>query len=315
MGKKYLEMIGEPVPASWTAPLPDRPAAAAAPAQQAGRGGRGGRGATPADQAAARPARPTEQARGWRSPYDTERNAPAGYGIFFDWAYGQFGSFAMSTQLPDAQADTLEKVCDAAWQFERYKASLLPHLEITDASAKVLYTTNQATRAVANQEGDAVAIRKSGTPGRYKVIEVTATIENAGMLPTQVANGTTLRGNREDVIWLIGANGKITFLEGSRWLRLGVLQGTLPLPPAPQQGEGGRGRGAGGGGGRGGRQGLPGQLALSQMREQRPDASATRQTGNRRVVSWLVAVEGDAPLKLAVTSQKGGTQVRDLVIQ
>jgi hypothetical protein len=51
------------------------------------------------------------------------------------------------------------------------------------------------------------------------------------------------------------------------------------------------------------------------MREQRPEAPAMRQTGNRRVVSWLVAVEGDAPLKLAVTSQRGGTQARDLVIQ
>ncbi len=312
IGKKYLEMIGEPVPASWTAPLPERPPAAA---QQAGRGGRGGRGA-PADQPAGRSARPAEQARGWQSPYDYERDAPAGYGAFFDWAYGQFGSFAMSTQLPDAQPDTLEKVCDAAWQFERYKATLLPRVAITDASAKVLYTTNQATRAVANQESDAVVIKKSGAPGRYRVIEVTATIENTGILPTQVANGPTLRGNREDVIWLIGANGKITFLEGSRWLRLGVLQGTFALPPAPRQAEAGRGRGAGGGGGgRGGRQGLPGQLALSQMREQRPEAPAMRQTGNRRVVSWLVAVEGDAPLKLAVTSQRGGTQARDLVIQ
>ena len=40
-----------------------------------------------------------------------------------------------------------------------------------------------------------------------------------------------------------------------------------------------------------------------------------RQTGSRRTVSWLVAVEGDEPLKLAVTSQKGGTQARELVIQ
>jgi hypothetical protein len=51
------------------------------------------------------------------------------------------------------------------------------------------------------------------------------------------------------------------------------------------------------------------------MREQRPETPAVRQTGSRRVVSWLVAVEGDAPLKLAVTSQKGGTQTRDLAIQ
>ncbi len=46
------------------------------------------------------------------------------------------------------------------------------------------------------------------------------------------------------------------------------------------------------------------------MRQQRPETPAVQQAGNRRVVTWLVAVEGDAPLKLAVTSQKGGTQAR-----
>jgi hypothetical protein len=133
------------------------------------------------------------------------------------------------------------------------------------------------------------------------------------VLPTHVASGTTLRGNREDVIWLIGANGKITFLEGTRWQRLGALQGTLALPAGAPQAEVAGGRG--GGGGRGGRQGTVGTLALWQMRQQRPDVATTRQTGNRRIVTWLVAVEGDAPLKLAVTSQKGGTQSRDLTIQ
>jgi hypothetical protein len=312
MGRKYLEMIGETVPASWTAPLPDRPAGA--PAQPAGRGGRGAAAATLADQGAVRQARAVEQAHDWRSPYNNERQAPAGYGVFFDWAYGQFGSFAMSTQLPDVQPDALAKACEAAWQFERYKASLLPRVDITDATAKVLYTTNQATRAVATQEGDAVTIKKSGTPGRYRVIQVTATIENSGTLPTQVAAGPTLRGNREDVVWLIGANGTITFLEGSRWLRLGVLQGTSVLPQAAQRAAAAGGRGAGGGG-RGGRGAAQGQLALSQMRQQRPDTPATQQAGSRRVVSWLVAVEGNAPLKLAVTSQKGGTSVKDLVVQ
>jgi hypothetical protein len=312
IGKKYLEMIGEPVPASWTAPLPDRPAAGGA--QPSGRSGRGAAAAAASDQPSTRQARAVEQARGWRSPYDTERQAPAGYGLFFDWAYGQFGSFAMSTQLPDAQSDALAKLCDAAWQFERYKASLLPRVQITDAAAKVLYTTNQAVRAVATRDGDAVSVTKSGAPGRYKVIQVTATVENTGMLPTQVATGATLRGNREDVIWLIGATGKITFLEGSRWMRLGVLQGTLPLPPGGQRAQATGGRGATGGG-RGGRGGGAGQLALAQMREQRPETPAMRQTGSRREVTWLVAVEGDQPLRLAVTSQKGGTQVRDLVIQ
>jgi hypothetical protein len=33
------------------------------------------------------------------------------------------------------------------------------------------------------------------------------------------------------------------------------------------------------------------------------------------VVSWLIAVEGDLPLKIALTSQRGGTTVKDLLIQ
>ena len=206
------------------------------------------------------------------------------------------------------------KSCETAWQFERYKATLLPHVVIKDATAKVLYTTNQATRGVASQDGSVVTIKKAGAPGRYKVIQVTATVENTGVLPTQVANGTSLRGNREDVIWLLGANGRITFLDGSRWLRLGVMQGTLAIAGAGVQQGAAAGRGAGRGG-RGGRQGAAGTLALSQMREQRPETPAVRQAGNRREVSWLVAVEGDAPLKIAVTSQRGGTETRDLAIQ
>jgi hypothetical protein len=51
------------------------------------------------------------------------------------------------------------------------------------------------------------------------------------------------------------------------------------------------------------------------MREQRPVAPVAQQSGSRRTVSWLVAVEGDTPLKLVLTSLKGGTTVRDLVIQ
>ena len=303
IGKKYLEMIGEAAPASWSAPLPER--TAGAPGQ------RGAGAATPpTDQAAGRGGRAIEQARGWRSPFNNERQTPSGYGVFYDWAFGQFGSFAMSTQLPDAPRDGLAKVCESAWQFERYKATLLPQVEITDATAKVLYTTSQATRAIATQDAETVTVKKSGTPGRYKVVQVTATIENKGPLPTHVANGATLHGNREDVIWLLGATGKITFLEGSRWLKLGVLQGTLPLPAGPPPavvtiagGAGGRGAPA-----------LP-ALALGQMREQGLPPSAVPQTGSRRVVNWLVAVEGDAPLKLALTSQKGGTRVKDLTIQ
>ena len=323
LGKKYLELIGETVPPAWTTPLVASPAerAAAAPAGAAAR--RGAAGGAPGAPAAAEPqARRASgpAAEGWRTVYSQDRQAPGGYGVFYDWAYGQFGAYAVSTQAWDSQretqgvpGETLAKICEAHWQFERFKASLLPRLEITDATAKVLYTTNQAAKAVATAEGDTVAVKKSGTPGKYKVVQITATVTNTGSLPTQVAQGASLRGNREDVVWLLGDRAKITFLQGSRWTRLGVVDGTMALPASAARAALAGARGGGGGGQRGGAQAVA--SPLSQMRLQRAEGAEPRQTGSQRVVSWLVAVEGDAPLRLAVTSQRGGTRVRDLVIQ
>jgi len=321
LGKKYLELVGETVPAAWNAPLA-APAerAAAAPAGQAGRRGAAG-GATGEPAAADPQARraPGPAAEGWRTAYNLDRQAPGGYGVFYDWAYGQFGAYAVSTQAWDSQretqgvpGETLAKICEAHWQFERFKASLLPRLQITDATAKVLYTTNQATKAVATVEGDTVAVKKSGAPGKYKVVQVTATLTNGGSLPTQIAQGATLRGNRDDVVWLLGDRTKITFLQGARWVRLGVLGGTMALPASAAR-EALAGARGGGGGQRGG--GQAGAPPLSQLRVQRTDTPEPRQSGNTRVVSWLIAVEGDVPLKLALTSQRGGTTVKDLVIQ
>ncbi len=255
----------------------------------------------------------------WRAAYNADRQAPAAYGTFYDWAYGQFGAYAVTIQLSDAQAPatgvSLEKLCELAWQFERYKATLLPQVRVKEASAKVLYTTNSASKASANESDGTVVVKRSGTPGRYKIVQVSATVENGGALPTQVARGTQLRGNRQDVVWLLGDPSKVTFLEGSRWMPLGVLQGTLPLPRATAA-EGARGGRAGGpGGGRGGRGGQAAGAPLSQMREQRPATFEGRQSGSSRTVSWLIAVEGDTPLKLALTSQKGGTTVKELAVQ
>ncbi len=99
LGKKFLELVGETVPAAWSAPLAGPSAAspaersAAAPAGQAGR--RGGAPGTPASGrpgsrgGAAGPA-PTRGA----PVYNQERQAPGGYGAFYDWAYGQFGAYA-----------------------------------------------------------------------------------------------------------------------------------------------------------------------------------------------------------------------------
>jgi hypothetical protein len=46
-----------------------------------------------------------------------------------------------------------------------------------------------------------------------------------------------------------------------------------------------------------------------------PGPTQVRQTGPKREVTWLVAVEGDAPLKVAVVSQKGGTVVKDVKVR
>jgi hypothetical protein len=43
--------------------------------------------------------------------------------------------------------------------------------------------------------------------------------------------------------------------------------------------------------------------------------AAEPQTGNTREVTWLVSIEGNSPLKVVLTSQKGGTVVRELTVR
>ena len=241
--------------------------------------------------------------------------------MFYDWAYGQFGAYAVSTQAWDSQretqgvpGETLAKICEAHWQFERFKASLLPRLEITDATAKVLYTTNQAAKAVATAEGDAVAVKKSGTPGSYKVVQVTATVDEQRQPPdADRARGDAARQSRRRRLAARATARRSRSSRARAGCALGVLEGTMALPASAAR-EALAGARGGGGGQRGGGQ-AGAAPPLSQLRVQRTDAAEPRQTGNRRVVSWLIAVEGDAPLKLALTSQRGGTTVKDLVIQ
>jgi hypothetical protein len=286
----------------------------------------------------------------WVPPYRGDR--PYGYGIFLDWAYGQFGAYSMSTELWSWSRDTRElpgyngeedrdvwnralldyqetafdgeifvpwrrythpelgegeiggwvstyvggnalpgpsllHVAETHWQFELFKAGLLPKLEIVDATAETLSNS-----------------------GGTRIVKVTATVENQGDLATQLARGADLAGNREDAIWLIGDRGRIEYLQGGAWQSLGVIQGTLEIP-----GEGISGQAQGG---RqmaqpAGRPTLPMQM-MQQFGGQRP-GGAEDQTGNTREVTWLVALEGDTPLKIVLTSQKGGTKVRQLTVR
>ncbi len=341
MGKKYLELNGQEVPEAWLETSTDE--ANATPA-----GAQGGRG--------------YDLPPLWRRPYSDEEDRPYGFGIFIDWAYMQFGSYSMTTELWSWQRDTrgvpgfdgeddrslfyrsllayqddvydgekfvdwepynhpelgrgevggwistwgsnnaipgetLEYICEVHWQFELFKARLLPKLEISEASAEVLYTADNTNAARAVSDGNTVTIRSGGNVGRYRIVKVTATIENTGPLATHVARGANLAGNRQDVIWLIGNRDRIRFLQGRAYKRLGVIDGameipgydpsTAPLPSTPMQQFGGP-----------------------------PiDDEEEPQTGNTREVTWLLAVEGDTPLKLVLSSQKGGTLVRNLSIR
>ena len=380
MGKRYLELIGEPVPAAWgTMRVPqgrdgvDRAGELAGDEQGQGRGGiqraaQPGQAQAPAASGGAPP-------RGFRHPYNDERRMPYGYGVFLDWAYAQFGSWAMSTELWSWQRDTkglpgyaaeadrtkweaaylayqekafggrafkawkpykhpelgpgelggwvspysannaipgdsLLGVCETHWQFELFKAKLLPRLVIRDASARVLYTTDDPGSPSVQQSGDQATVTRGSHKGRFRVVEVKATLANEGQLATHLARGASLRGNRDDVVWLVGDRNRVRFLQGGPWMRLGVLEGSLgaTLPPVaevPETAPGGRGGGRGGFGA----EAIPGQL-----RVQRVEAAQFGR-GSQRTVSWLVAVEGDAPLKVVLASQKGGTVVHDLVIK
>ena len=384
MGKKYLELIGEPVPAAWQdakppAAVPGRGGSEAGLADDQQPQGRG-RAAAAAPRATAQPG-PGAPAppRGFRHAYNDTASTPYGYGVFLDWAYAQFGAYAMSTELWNWQKDTkglagyagendrvkweaayigwqekalggrafkawtpfkhpelgdgeiggwtsrygsgnaipgesLLGVCEVHWQFERFKASLLPRLDITSAKGRVLYTTNDPGAPSATAQGDTVTIAKGRKAGRYRIIEITAAVANTGPLATHLGRGASLRGNRGDVVWLIGDRDRIRFLQGTPWVRLGTLDGTMPIPgyqprPQPSSMEIGAMTGRGRGGFGGGAAPIGGQLRL-----QRPEETPMPADGATREFTWLVAVEGDVPLKIALSSQKGGTVVKDVAV-
>jgi hypothetical protein len=151
--------------------------------------------------------------------------------------------------------ETLVEVADKHYRFEIFRAGLLPDIQILDATAEVLSSS-----------------------GGTRIVEVSATVENQGVLATHTAEGAELAGNREDVVWLIGDRDKVRFLQGSPFQKIGVLAGAEPIPGYERE------------------------------------AQSADSPGNRREVKWLISVEGDSPLKVVVSSQKGGTKVRELRI-
>jgi hypothetical protein len=113
------------------------------------------------------------------------------------------------------------------------------------------------------------------------------------------------------VVWLIGDREKVTFVQGAPFQNLGVLEGVLEIPgyeargaePSPPPGQQQMRRF---------RPGMEPEVPRQLSQRQRDEEKPKKQTGPTREVKWLVAVEGDSPLKIVVSSQKGGTKVKDL---
>ena len=349
MGRKYLEIIGETVPAAW-----QNPETIPALREELRK--------TSKNKYAIE--RGYEFPRGWKVSYDELTDRAYGYGVSTDWDYIQLGIYSLTIELWNPEVDVpgypkaaagqdriaqqrallkfqdekygskafvawhpfkhpelgdgeiggwnpkwssnawpgapLEGVCDKHARFELFRAGLMPEVVVTEATARVVYTSASAAQGVAVNAEGAATIKKGAPIGSYRVLEVKAVIENKGPLPTHTARGAALPGNRQDVAWLLGDRDKVTFLQGSAWQRLGSIDGALPVPgyTEPKAGASTASRPSGYG-------------------DEPDDAptTAVSQTGPRREVTWLVAVKGDAPLRVAVSSQKGGTHIKDVKVQ
>lgn len=136
--------------------------------------------------------------------------------LFHDWApfnheeygEGEIGGwvtlYGSNNPFP---GEMLEQICETHWQFEKYRAGLMPRVIIRSATAEVLEKK-----------------------GKEQIVEIEARFENTGQLPTLSGVGQKLPLSRQDLAWLVGDRDKIEFLQGAPWQRLGFLGGKLQLP-------------------------------------------------------------------------------------
>ncbi|MFC1555938.1 M14 family metallopeptidase [candidate division KSB1 bacterium] len=187
--------------------------------------------------------------------------------------------------------ESLKGVCETHWKFELFRAGLLPEVVITDIQTNTLYTTDDAHQTSVSKEGSSVSINKKDKKGKYKVIEVTAIVENRGKLASHTAHSISLANNREDVVWLTGERDKINYIQGEALQKIGVLEGSMVIPG----------------------------YNTSQVRQDASSGSFSGQTekyqGNRRTVRWIIALEGNSSLKVIISSQKGGTAIKEIEIK
>ena len=322
MGKKYLEIIGAEVPEAWKEPdrideLKKELASGEVDKYSKQRG--------------------YVLPRGWRASYNETDDERYGYGMASDWLYAQYGIYSLTTELWNPEADIpgfpeleegddrriqvqrellkyqddkykgslfvswkafnhpelgegetggwisqysrnnafpgepLIEVCEKHWQFELFRAGLLPRVTISNVKASILATTTSKEGVASKKEGNAV-IKEGKALGKYNIVEVSATIENLGSLSTNLAKGASLPGNREDVAWLIGGRDNIEYIDGTPFVQLGSLDGKMKIP-------------------------------------------GFKTNNNSKEVKWIVAVKENTPLKIVVSSLKGGTVVQEVSVK
>jgi hypothetical protein len=136
--------------------------------------------------------------------------------LFIDWkpykhpelGDGEIGGWRAQYGSNNAfPGESLIKICDTHWDYEKWRAGLMPRITIEEASGKVLDKT-----------------------GQYRIIQVTAKVRNQGKLATHLARGDRLARSRQDVVWLTGDRDDLVFLQGNAFQRIGVLDGTMKIP-------------------------------------------------------------------------------------
>ncbi len=321
MGRKYLEIIGEDVPEAWLhlEKLEQYKKELAE---------------TDADSYSK--SRGYKLPRGWRVSYDEEDDERYSYGMATDWLYAQYGIYSITTELwnPDADIPGLQvedeenkgaaterallkyqdvkykgdlfvdwkkykhpelgegeiggwksqyarnnafpgepllNVCEKHWQFELFRAGLLPEIIIKDVKSQIIFSSNTNEGTVKRNDNE-FRVEQGKGKGKYHLVEITAVIENNGALASNLAEGEKLPGNRQDVAWLVAERDNIEFIEGQPFVSLGSLGGTKKIP-------------------------------------------GIRNNPANKEVKWIIAIKDNTPLKIVVSSLKGGTVVKEINIK
>ena len=355
MGKKYLEIIGEEVPAAW--PKPDAIPALREELRK-----------TSKNKYAIE--RGYEFPRAWKVSYDEMADRSYGYGLSTDWDYLQLGHLlahdraveprdrhprvpedrgrrwrrrrpparpapvqrhavrrpgcswrgsrsstlnwararsaagTRSTRATPGRARSSRASATGTSEFELFRAGLMPDLAITEASARVVYDEPNATRAAADAKDGTVTVTK-GAParrlpgargeGRHREHGPARHAHRPRRRPARQppGRGVAPRRPRRDHVppgHAVAATRRHRRRDAGARLSPPRRAGAARRPAAASPP-----RGAG------------------EDAAEGPHRSATG--GARRTVTWLVAVTGSAPLRVVVSSQKGGTQVATVKVQ